>query len=400
MRILLVSYYPLPYPGGLWKVVSNLQSKLIALGHSVDIFAQFPDLSGYRLMGHGAMTTMKQQQVDITKRIKQSYPECISHAGVYSAESYRLNFDFTLKQLDLKRYDVIHAQDVTAARTIGEWIIPHPPLITSAHGSLTKEIFFTFKDIYPTWTDRKILEGFDYYYYKYNETHGYKSSRYIHTQSNWMKREIINNFSVPVDKVISFPLGIKNTQFNSPVRRRNQKKIILFSGRLVYLKGVTFLLEALKILRESRTDWECWIVGEGTMENKLKELSDLYGLSNYVAFKGLKSSMEATLAKADILVMPSLQDTQPLSVVEAQFAGVPVIVSDAGGLPEMVQQGHNGYIVPAGNSKALSIRIRELLDNEHLRVQMGSRSRQWAEQKWSLDSMTTNMLELYESTMV
>jgi glycosyltransferase involved in cell wall biosynthesis len=395
MRILLVSYYPLPYAGGLWAVVANLRKKLNEMGHTVDIFGQRPDLSGYRIIDQDRGITLKQQQPAITKRIQETYPECISHPVVFQAETYRINFEMTLKEYGLGGYDIIHAQDVTAARTIGEMKNITTPLVTSAHGCLTKEIYYVLKALNPTWTDKTVYNSFEYYYYKYTERQGYISSRLIHTQSIWMKGEIQKNFSIHPQKVISFPLGIENTQHGNPVPKGAQKKIILFSGRLIHLKGVTFLIEALKLLKNERNDWKCWIAGGGDMEAALKKMTASYGLQHSVKFLGVQTSMEPILAMADILVLPSLQDTQPLSVVEAQFAGLPVIVSNAAGLPEMVRNGYNGFIVPAGDSRALSHKMKELLENDSLRVGMGQKSQVWAKEHWSLDVMAAKTLDFY-----
>jgi glycosyltransferase involved in cell wall biosynthesis len=395
MRILLVSYYPLPYAGGLWAVVANLRKKLNEMGHTVDIFGQRPDLSGYRIIDRDRGFTLEQQRPAIHKRILATYPECTSHPLVLQAETYRLNFELTLQEYGLGGYDIIHAQDVTAARTIGEMINVIPPLVTSAHGCLTKEIYYVLKSLHPNWTDQTVYNSFEYYYYKYNERHGYTSSRLIHTQSIWMKGEILKNFSIHPQKVISFPLGIENTQHGKPIQKGAHEKVILFSGRLIHLKGVTVLIEALKLLKKERKDWVCWIAGGGDMEAALKKMTAAYGLQNSVKFLGVQTSMEPILAMADFLVLPSLQDTQPLSVVEAQFAGLPVIVSNAAGLPEMVRQGYNGFIVPAGNSRALSLKMKELLERDPLRVVMGQQSQVWAKEHWSLDGMAAKTLEFY-----
>ncbi|UKS67317.1 glycosyltransferase family 4 protein [Rossellomorea marisflavi] len=399
MKILLVSYYPLPYAGGIWTVVSNLQQKLLSLGHQVDLFSQRPDLSGYRMhhLDHGMM--LESMRPKIMTRINRELPFHQQHPIIQKAEIYRLNFEMTLREYGLESYDVIHAQDVTAAQIIGSIKPAHIPLVTSAHGSLTKEIFLVLKSVYPHLSDHSILTGRDFNYYKRLEKEAYKESKYIHTQSKWMKSQIETDFRVNPIKVISYPLGIHNKQTGTPVSKKDRSKVLIFSGRVIYLKGITFLLEALSQVELGRQDWECLIVGDGDYLPAAKALAKRLRLNDRVSFLGHQQNMEDILAQGDLLIQPSLQDTQPLSVVEGQFAGLPAIVSDAAGLPEMIQDGLNGLIVPTGDAKSLQNAIEALLNDDDRRCRMGQAAIAWANERWTLDAMVSQTLALYKRAL-
>lgn len=399
MKILLVSYYPLPYAGGIWTVVSNLQQKLLSLGHQVDLFSQRPDLSGYRMhhLDHGMMLEAMRPKIMARMNVECSYHH--QHSIIQKAEIYRLNFEMTLREYGLESYDIIHAQDVTAAQIIGTMKPAHIPLVTSAHGSLTKEIFLVLKSVYPQLSEHSILTGRDFKYYQKLEEQGYKGSKYIHTQSRWMKSQIEADFRVPPSKVISYPLGIHNKQIGTPVSKRGQKKILIFSGRVIYLKGITFLLEALSQVNMVREDWDCLIVGDGDYLPAAKALARRLKLNDRVSFLGHLQNMESILAQGDVLIQPSLQDTQPLSVVEGQLAGLPAIVSDAAGLPEMIQNGLNGLIVPTGDVRSLKNAIVELLNDDDRRCRMGHAAVAWANERWTLDAMVSQTLALYKMAL-
>ena len=400
MKILLVSYYPLPYAGGIWTVVSNLQQKLISLGHQVDLFSQRPDLSGYRMHHLDHRMMLESMRSKIMERMNRELPFHHHHPIIQKAEIYRLNFEMTLREYGLGSYDVIHAQDVTAAQIISTMKPAHIPLVTSAHGSLTKEIFLVLKSVYPHLSDHSILTGREFRYYQQLEEHGYKGSNYIHTQSRWMKSQIQADFRVSPSKVISYPLGIQNKQIGTPLSKRDQPKILIFSGRVIYLKGITFLLEALSQVNTVRQDWECLIVGDGDYLPTAKTLAKRLRLNDRVSFLGHQQNMESILAQGDLLIQPSLQDTQPLSVVEGQFAGLPAIVSDAAGLPEMIQNGLNGLIVPTGDVKSLQNAIEELLIDDDRRCRMGHASIEWANERWTLDAMVSQTLALYKRALI
>jgi glycosyltransferase involved in cell wall biosynthesis len=132
-------------------------------------------------------------------------------------------------------------------------------------------------------------------------------------------------------------------------------------GRLDYVKGIHHLIDALELLKSDRNDWECWILGEERLKSELQAQSRRLSLTNDVKFLGLTDKVKPFLSQADIFVFSGLQDTQPHSVMEAQLRGVPVIVSDAAGLPEMVINGDNGLIAEAGNSTQLYLHIKYLL---------------------------------------
>jgi glycosyltransferase involved in cell wall biosynthesis len=119
------------------------------------------------------------------------------------------------------------------------------------------------------------------------------------------------------------------------------------------------------------------------------------GLEGDVKFLGVSDNVPDFLRQADIFVLPGLQDTQPHSVMEAQLSGVPVIVSDAAGLPEMVINGGNGLIAAAGNSHQLFLHLNYLLDNPDIRTQFANRAKEWAQDRWSMDKMVNNFVALY-----
>jgi glycosyltransferase involved in cell wall biosynthesis len=174
--------------------------------------------------------------------------------------------------------------------------------------------------------------------------------------------------------------------------------VSVFKGRLVEIKGVQHLLSALSQLKRIRKDWVCWIVC-GPITTHLQNQSKILGLEQDVLFLGKRNDIPYLLSISDIFVLPSLLDNQPLSVIEAQIAGKPVIVSDAGGLPEMVEHGTTGLISPAGEESSLCLHLDHLLTHEEFSETLGSNAQKWAIVHWSLDTAVKNVLSVNQKAI-
>ncbi len=405
MKILIVTYYPLPALGGIWRFVSQLKERLERLGHKVDILSHNPDATKYRIIGRKPEISISQLFPFISGKLAEAFPALHSNRWIYNVELYRYSLELSALYYDLKSYDIIHAQDVMATRAIRRVKPKKIPLVTSVHGYLSGAIFYHLKTIHPGKTDDQLKALFEYKYHKALESAGYQSSDFIHTQSKWMRGNLVNKGSVSREKLFTFPYGmdieafLRRSREQSPISRPKGKKVILFTGRLVYLKGIHHLLDALALLKMNRNDWECWILGEGALQSELQGQCRRLGLAQEVKFLGVSNNVPQFLKQADIFVLPSLQDSQPLSLMEAQLIGVPVIVSDAAGLPEMVVNGETGLIAPSGDSQQLYERLKYLLENDSVRKQLASRAKVWAQDRWSMDTMVNHFLAMYQHAM-
>jgi glycosyltransferase involved in cell wall biosynthesis len=216
---------------------------------------------------------------------------------------------------------------------------------------------------------------------------------------------LIDEFKIPSKKLKVFHYGydiesfMKSMEMKSEVERPSNKKVILYAGRLVEQKGVQHLLDALKRLKDKRQDWVCWIAGDGDMLAELRLQSKMLGLAKDVVFMGRRDDVPALLSQADILVLPSLIDNQPLSIIEAQLAGKAIIASQVGGIPEIIKHKVTGLLTPAGDSEKLQSNLLMLLEKDSFRQKLGAEAQQWAMKHWSLDSMTERILDVYQNAI-
>lgn len=400
VKILIATSFRIP-GGGIWTFVRHLKNQLELKGHEVDIFGQSPELNDYHLYNKN-QTFDKLPFRNFLIRILGK-DDFVTNNRILNAEINRYCFEFVTASLNLAQYDIIHAQDVIAARSFRRVKPRHIPIVTSVHGYLSGAIYYSLKTGHRNLSDEEIYQTDTYQYYRFLERIGYQSSDLIHTSSRWMRNNITNRFSVKPDKIVTFPYGmdIKELQqypqgISSQIQKPKNKKVILTTSRLVYLKGIHDLLDSLERLKQERDDWVCWILGDGEMKKELEEKACQLGLNDRVFFLGTTQYVGYYLQQADIFVLPSLQENQPFALIEAQLFGLPAIVSDSHGLPELVQDGETGFIFPAGDSKKLYSCLTEMLEKDTLRIQMGERAKKWGEQHWSTRRLLHDVENLYQ----
>jgi glycosyltransferase involved in cell wall biosynthesis len=193
-------------------------------------------------------------------------------------------------------------------------------------------------------------------------------------------------------RVVNFDASIlepeeKHVKLSSKIRSvLNNKKIILYFGRLVKRKGVDFLIRAFAKLSKDDKDVVLLIAGEGVERGNLQRLCKELGLDGRVYFMGFANQDDkaAYFLACDIFVCPSITLGMPeiwgIVVDEAISLGKPVVVTTAvGSAYDLVRHGVNGYIVPEKNVDALCKAIKLILSDKNLRISMGKASKKLSE---------------------
>ena len=137
------------------------------------------------------------------------------------------------------------------------------------------------------------------------------------------------------------------------------------------------------------------IIGEGEERKKLEILIQRYGLQEIVFLAGFIPDAAQYLKAFDLFVLSSLKEGLPYTIIEAMHAGVPVIGSRVGGIPDLIEQEGTGIIVPPKNPQALSDAIKRLLDDEALRKKFGKQSQKRAQERFSFETMLSATIRLY-----
>jgi len=137
------------------------------------------------------------------------------------------------------------------------------------------------------------------------------------------------------------------------------------------VKGHGVLIEALRLLPKDLR-WECVLIGDGPRRNNIARCVSTLGLSGRVRFLGFRNDVSAWIRSSDCFVFPSRWDGLGMAVLEAMALGVPVVASATGGIPEIIQQGITGLLVPPEDPSALSLGIRRVLNDEMLTGQLAA----------------------------
>lgn len=170
-------------------------------------------------------------------------------------------------------------------------------------------------------------------------------------------------------------------------------------GRLSPEKGHTYFVEAMAEIVRSLPRAVGLIVGDGPQEGRLRAQTAALGLENVVRFAGYRRDMDRIYSAIDALVLPSIQEGLPNVVLEAMASGRPVVASRVGGVPEVVDDGATGSLVPPGDSHALAQAIVSLLEDPARREAMGAAARQRIEHAFSARSRAERILSLYRAVL-
>lgn len=192
--------------------------------------------------------------------------------------------------------------------------------------------------------------------------------------------------------------GFKPVLSDLLVSKQNKK--VLFTGRLVYYKGVEVLINAF----EKVIGCELFIVGTGKLESELKAKVNELGLNHKVHFMGNLSfdELKYTFADCDIFVLPSVANSEAFGIVqmEAMVYGKPVINTDLPtGVPHVSLDGKTGITVPPNDALALAGAIQKLADDDDLRQEYGQNAYLRTRENFSLQKMLDDIYVLYEELL-
>jgi glycosyltransferase involved in cell wall biosynthesis len=162
-------------------------------------------------------------------------------------------------------------------------------------------------------------------------------------------------------------------------------------------KGHDVLLRALGPLREAMPRIRCLVCGGGSERVSLERLAKELGVDPVVRFLGEQREVTDVLAALDVFVLPSRHEGLGVALLEAMAAGLPVVASHVGGIPETVQAGHTGLLVPAEDPGALGAAIGDLLKNRDRAARMGAEGRRRVLFEFSMEGLADRYEALYAS---
>ena len=380
MKILMLTWeYPPRIVGGIARVVHDLSKRLIKDGHEVTV---------------------------VTYRDSADVPEYENDKGVnvYRVDNYmihpnnfidwilQLNFNLVSKATEIINkeggFDVIHAHDWLVANAAKALKNAYGiPVVATIHATEAGRNSGIHDD-----TQRYI-----------NDTEWmltYEASEVI-VNSNYMKNELQRLFGLPYEKINVNFIGIERDYDFRRQYAMDNEKIILYVGRLVYEKGIQHLIAAMPKVLSNYHDAKLIIAGRGGMMDELRQEASNLGLNDKIYFTGyLDSKQVQKMYKcADVAVFPSTYEPFGIVALEAMLAGVPTVVSDVGGLDEIVTHGVDGMKAYAGNANSIADSITALLYDHQLATNVAKKAKQKVKEQFNWEKIAQDTHFTYEKAV-
>jgi glycosyltransferase involved in cell wall biosynthesis len=168
-------------------------------------------------------------------------------------------------------------------------------------------------------------------------------------------------------------------------------------ARLHYPKDPILYLKAAKMVLESNGGCHFVLIGDGSLYDECLEFVSKSGLESRVHVLGFRKNARFLYSDFDVFVLSSLFEGLPLTVIEAMFAGLPVVASNVGGIPELVSDGRNGFLTIPGSPEDLAQKMLLLAKDDYLRRKMGGESSIIAKSQFALETMISQYRDLYLS---
>ena len=213
-------------------------------------------------------------------------------------------------------------------------------------------------------------------------------------------REIRNEFGVHSPPIEIVPNTFYLPKTETQTRSHKPEPIVLFAGRLERHKGVLLIIKAAAVVIQKRSDVQFVFAGANHPSLKNEVLDQLIqdsGLSDHILLLGhlRRADLFKWYQKAVLCVLPSYYETFGIAALEPMAFGLPVISTTAGALPEVIEDGKTGILVPPGDVQALAKAILSLLTDQAKARQMGNQGKVRAQTYFDIDSVVERSIELY-----
>lgn len=386
MKVLMLSWeYPPKSVGGLAQHVYDLTSAYAEQGVEVHLIT-----AGGK--GAPAFEQVNGVKVYRVEPYQVSSPSFVTWAAQFNVALLERAIPLLA---DMRRFDILHAHDwlvAYAARAIKH--AGRMPLVVTIHATEYGRNCGLHNDM------QRHISDIEWWL-------TYEAWKVI-CCSQYMEGEIKHVFQLPQDKVAVIPNGVNVANFQTGSDKASRsfyaapdEKIIFYVGRLVKEKGVQVLLDAAPEILSGFPQAKFIIAGKGPYLNALKHQAELLGIANRVYFTGyINDEVRNSLYSwSDVAVFPSLYEPFGIVALEAMAARTPVVVSDCGGISEIVRQGIDGLKVRTGNSRSLARNILALLKQPQLGEQLRENAYNRVVDEFNWQNIARQTISVYKEVM-
>lgn len=224
-------------------------------------------------------------------------------------------------------------------------------------------------------------------------------------------QSVIHTMRLPERKIVVIPNGLE--QFDYPIDRDSERNVIRSEFGFTNDHGIVgivaqlrppkrhdLLIQSIAKLNQRFPSVRLLIIGQGDIEPSLRELSSQLGVAGKVVFAGYRSDARRILLALDVFALPSVVEGQPVSILEAMDASLPVVATRVGGIPDIVVEGETGFLVEPGNLESFTASLERLLSSPELRLKMGQSGKQRVQKYFSAEAMAEQFQRLYEKCLM
>jgi glycosyltransferase involved in cell wall biosynthesis len=403
LRIALLSYRSKPHCGGQGVYVRHLSRELVALGHDVEVFSgqPYPDLDpGVRLTKVPSLDLYREPDPFRVPKprefrdlvdVEEFLTMCT--AGFPEPKTFGRRIARAMRGR-VGDFDVVHDNQVLAHGILDIEELGLP-VVTTIHHPITvdRRLDLAAAD---GWRRRLAMRR--WYGFLRMQTKVARRARSILTASTASKRDMVADFGVDPARVRIIPLGVDDG-FRPPTGPRVPGRILAMASADMPVKGIATLLEAFAKLRTEREDLELLLVTKPQAGGRTEQLGDGLGIREHVRFvHGISDAqLVEVMGSAEIGCVPSLYEGFSLPTAELMACGTPLVVSDAGAIPEVVgPDGLCADLVPPGDVGALAAAIAALLDDPGRRERYGAAGRARVEERFSWRAVAAATAAAYQ----
>lgn len=208
---------------------------------------------------------------------------------------------------------------------------------------------------------------------------------------------------VPLERLATIPNGIDVGRFDLPHQSwpdvPSGAPVVGIVGRLIREKGPYCLLEAARRVLAQVPEARFVFVGDGPERGMLQQAAERDGLAPHILFAGVRTDMPAVYAALDVFVQPSFSEGMPLTVLEAMAAGLPIVATSVGAVPELLDSGSCGLLCPPEDAGALADALMRILRNPDDARRLGANARTRLHQHYSAEAMARRYLDVYQALL-
>jgi glycosyltransferase involved in cell wall biosynthesis len=228
----------------------------------------------------------------------------------------------------------------------------------------------------------------------------FAASRAVVAVSRVLGRDLSRTLRISESRITVIPNGVRFRPAEKSGLREELclgagDRLLVSVGNLYPVKGHRFLVEALALLGERHSRVHVAIGGRGECGEALQTQAERLGVADRLHLLGLRSDVPNLMAAADVFVLPSLSEGLPIALLEAMFAGCPIVASDVGDIREALADGEAGVLVEPTRPDALAAALEKLLDEPSVAAALGSRAARLAATRYDVRKMAGRYAEVY-----